>query len=626
MTKDTNLRSNQRDMSVTPNSYTSSIRSDVSPCSFSRTDRRLSETSTNSASQRSIPRSPYEYDIASSASDFHHRSADSANIGALTSHMERTKLDGSLISDPCRFSRGSITRFLAAQRESNDSGIRTNTSTTTPCQTPVPLSEIPPHDVRRASDPARWGVDEVAPSSTRPFQRCHSLNAVRPLPIPPRARAVMRRSPAGVSLMSSHSSIATNYSNQSVDTDFESGVFKTEGKANFDCSAENPATTYPPAFECDDDFLIPDEMQDFLDKTMSSSTATGGPNATADSTIPDSHFPTAEPNVEIHPIEAKASYEPEPRSSCMYEKSGYSTQLGGSGLAPWDGSQESSVKFSKSTNESAAKAYNCGNSMTAEFDMSQTEREPFRGLPPSDDFVRPVRYPAIGVRDANRAYGSANSSVGASLHQSVEGPRLSNQWYRTQPRSGRMGVAPGEPFPGFSRIQFSGPMIARNQVPSVVQFGNSCPSPHVQVPQISQSQMSPRLKAPNSRTNPHAAAAAAAAGQMCVVPPPLNSSLYPSDCYPWPVASHQGNRHSNLRVPAQSANWSHAPSQSTAAYNQTVGSHPKPHHLQEGNQRQVGAMSGIGSVNRGGFGARTMPVMPGQYSQTSPNCNQVCTG
>lgn len=607
-TKDVGARLSQRDLTF-PNSYTSSIRSNTSPCSFSSTSlRRLSETSSNS-SQRSILRSPYyEYDYSSSASDFQHQFADSgANIGALASHMERTKLGGSNTSNNCSFSRGSITRFLASHRESSDSGIRTNTSTTTPCQTPLP-TEIPPLDVRRASDPARWDGNEVSPLA-KPFHRCNSLNTVRPLPIPPRTRLVARRSPAGSNLMSSNSSIATNFSNQSVETNYESSVLQTESKTADGCSEEN-LTQKLQTFDFDEEFLIPDDMQDFLNKAAADAAAVASASNSADCTMPAAHAPSESKPL----IDAK---DHEPRNSCMYEHNSLVAPTLGNG-SNWTEKKELGVKCSAASNETLSLAVDSGNCSNTDLQKvtSRGTCQSCGGTSEEDDtaLTASARFHINNAQTPNRRTdGSIGNSLGTGLHQSIEGPRFSNQWFHTRPRSGRMGVSPGEPVPGFDRTRCSGPMIDQTQNTMVAPFGNSCPSPRVQVPHISQSQVSPQAKTPNSRRNPHAAAAAE---QMRIAS--SNIAIYPNEHLLW----HRGEIRPSFRSQhGFQESWSISSVQNNG-FN-VVGMHPPVnlHHM-EINRRLRG--SAVGTSSHPGFNTGELPpsVRP-NYSHLSPNCNQV---
>ena len=276
-------------------SQASSIRSDSSPCRSSQN------------SQQSFAHSPSEYDIASSPPTSQGSNNMAGNVGALAFHMERTRLSGgsSIASDQCE--RGSITRFfLASCRESSDSGIRTNTCASSPCETPL-LQGLSNCDVRRASDPVHAHINENAPLPARPFQRCHSLTAVRPLPIPPKLQPFRKTNTQGSqNLMSSRSSIATNISSvQSVDTDIALTVPKTESEVG------NPMNGIGV-----EDLIIPDDMQEFIDENFSSASAP----VQADSTIPEQR------NEKLSDNNIKCSYENKQRSSCMYEKASADTR------------------------------------------------------------------------------------------------------------------------------------------------------------------------------------------------------------------------------------------------------------------------------------------------------------
>jgi hypothetical protein len=75
----------------------------------------------------------------------------------------------------------------------------------------------------------------------RQFQRCNSLNAMRPLPTPPAMRGSMRTKGSSNHFMSSRSSIFTDASEQFDEHALEANVLQDS-----------------------DDLLIPDEMQRFL--------------------------------------------------------------------------------------------------------------------------------------------------------------------------------------------------------------------------------------------------------------------------------------------------------------------------------------------------------------------------
>jgi len=219
-------------------------------------------------------------------------SSESVARSSQTSAARVMSLADSVASDgevsSCRFSgRGSVSRFLAARRrESIDSGLTAD-------------SAVNP-DFRRASDPLlnNCGVADAAPS-----QRCHSSASA------PGTAALWRGHRVGgsvagshggpASLMSSHSSIATNVSDD-VDVKF------------------TPPTSEPSvADQFVSGLIIPDEVRDFINNTYSSqaATTTAAVSLNADSTVVDS--PAA-------PVESSGFDEPagkpaDAKPSCMYE-------------------------------------------------------------------------------------------------------------------------------------------------------------------------------------------------------------------------------------------------------------------------------------------------------------------
>lgn len=220
-------------------------------------------------------------------------SSESVARSSQTSAARMMSLADSVASDgevsSCRFSgRGSVSRFLAARRrESIDSGLTAD-------------SAVNP-DFRRASDPL---LNNCGVADTAPTQRCPSSASA------PGTAALWRGHRVGgsvagshggpASLMSSHSSIATNVSDD-VDVKF------------------TPPTSEPSvADQFVGGLIIPDEVRDFINNTYSSqaATATAAVSLNADSTVADS--PAA-------PVESSSGFD-EPagkptdtKPSCMYE-------------------------------------------------------------------------------------------------------------------------------------------------------------------------------------------------------------------------------------------------------------------------------------------------------------------
>ncbi len=253
----------------------SSVRSDASPFQSGR-------LSNDSSSRLSITNSPYEYDITGNLPcSSSHQDSESLSLGGVTAQLERAQLSSSRQSSadesqsPGRFSkfprpRGARSQdrahsrtFLRARR--SDSEGRQSGASTPNGQSPG-SHDSRSRDIRRASDPVRCAQDGGSATTTNAFssfqtlQRAHSLSGVKPLPVPPSMKRLSRRSDSTQNFMSSHSSIAT---------DFSSLRSSEEG----DLSNNNP----------DDDSIFPDEVKQFLEQEFSQQ-----PQAeAADSTVPD---------------------------------------------------------------------------------------------------------------------------------------------------------------------------------------------------------------------------------------------------------------------------------------------------------------------------------------------------
>ena len=243
----------------------------------------------------SVTASPYEYDMTATSSESVARSSR-------TSAAKMMPLADSVASDgevsSCRFSgRGSVSRFLAARlHESIDSGLTAD-------------SAVNP-DLRRASDPLLNNCGVADAAST---QRCPSSASA------PGTAALWRGHRVGgsvagshggpASLMSSHSSIATNVSDD-VDVKF------------------TPPTSEPSVADqvvgC---LIIPDEFRDFINNTYSGQAATTpAVSLNADSTVADS---PAAPVESTSGFDEPAGKPTDTKPSCMYEG-----QAGGNSRQP----------------------------------------------------------------------------------------------------------------------------------------------------------------------------------------------------------------------------------------------------------------------------------------------------
>ena len=279
------LHSSRRDSSTsTLSSYMSSIRSDSSPFQqLYHSSRRPSDSSQNSTSQRSFAQSPYEYDISECHPGSSLRGSDMVNTlsSMLTSRMAKTRLGNSMASlhnssgSDCR-GRGGLVRFLMSQQDRCDRHLPPVTGGySTPCRTPLP-HEIPNHDIRRASDPVRTGLGSL--STAREFQRCHSLNAVRRQTAPkPSDKHVSTDLYSNYN--SSCTSIATDFSLAS-EVDIGNAFLEETDDVIGCCTMVNEAQLEKQMFQdaCQDDLIIPDEMQEYLDANGLGSVATLNPD------------------------------------------------------------------------------------------------------------------------------------------------------------------------------------------------------------------------------------------------------------------------------------------------------------------------------------------------------------
>ena len=271
----------------TISSYMSSLRSDASPYppnfGSQYSSRRSSETSQASA-RLSIANSPYEYDIMGNTPHAYRRCSDNSNssVGNVTNQLQNTTLGShpnlvvqsqmtNLRSPSNRIRNERIAHFLASHKENE--GWRTST----PSRTPLP-GDVPNNEVRRASDPVRC-VDQNF-NNLRKLQRFHSLNTMRPLPLPNSMRSLRNRSDSGSQSYhhSSQSSIVNHYGNGQ---EGGCGSQRQMGGDNSLIDSEE-AILEMKMMEDNEDMLIPDDMRQFLNEQYH-----GYGPFPADSTVPD---------------------------------------------------------------------------------------------------------------------------------------------------------------------------------------------------------------------------------------------------------------------------------------------------------------------------------------------------
>lgn len=208
------------------------------------------------------------------------RGSDAVNSlsGILTSRMAKARLGNSMASLHTGSNdrgRGGLVRFLMSQDHSDMHLPPVTGGYSTPSRTPLP-HEIPNYDIRRASDPVRTGLGSL--STVREFQRCHSLNAVRHQTAP---------KPSHKNI---HADLYSNYNSSctSIATDFSLASEVDIGNAFLEetdddigcCTMVNEAQLEKQMFQdaCQDDLIIPDEMQEYLDANGLGSVVTLSPN------------------------------------------------------------------------------------------------------------------------------------------------------------------------------------------------------------------------------------------------------------------------------------------------------------------------------------------------------------
>ncbi|XP_074652934.1 transcriptional activator GLI3-like [Tubulanus polymorphus] len=254
----------------TISSYLSSVRSEASPYpqfGSQLSSRRNSETSQTSA-RLSIANSPYEYDITGNLPKYNGMSNEgsirscseftSPQIGSMTNlfiQNQSMNMNNSVLGvgvPPHRID--SMNRLMAQQRETD--GWRS----CTPSRTPLP-NEVPNNEYRRASDPVR-SLDPSFSALKKLQRRYNSLNTMRPLPVPNSMRSLNSRYSSGANLRSSHSSIATNYTND--DSEYNNGSQSHVFGDAIPMETCNEEALEVKLLEDSEDMIIPDDMQDFL--------------------------------------------------------------------------------------------------------------------------------------------------------------------------------------------------------------------------------------------------------------------------------------------------------------------------------------------------------------------------
>ncbi|KAL5010351.1 hypothetical protein ScPMuIL_012656 [Solemya velum] len=264
---DTNLLypGSRRDSNTsTISSYLSSMRSDASPYPLgSLGSRRSSETSQLSA-RYSITNSPYEYDITGNYP--HHgnhcsrRSSETSNISNVAAQLSKATLGSQpnlvvtsqtmpLRNPLSKIANERILKFLASRAELD------GTRTCTPSRTPLP-HEIPNRERRRASDPVRTLDPNF--SALKRLQRFHSLNMMKPLPVPQSMKSLLNKAGSNNTFHSSRSSIATDYSLA------EDQEYGSPGGPENCMETDNEAALEERMLEDNEDMIIPDDMRMFL--------------------------------------------------------------------------------------------------------------------------------------------------------------------------------------------------------------------------------------------------------------------------------------------------------------------------------------------------------------------------
>ncbi|XP_033731867.1 zinc finger protein GLI3-like isoform X3 [Pecten maximus] len=265
------LGGSRRDSNTsTISSYLSSMRSEASPCFpfGSKFSSRRSSEASQFSERLSITNSPYEYDITGNMP--HHgphcgssrRSSEASNISNVAAQLQKAHLGSNpslivqsqampLRSPSSKYSSERLARFLAARNELD--GARTST----PCRTPLP-HEIPNRDVRRYSDPVRTLDPNF--SVLKRLQRFHSLNMMKPLPVPQSMKSLLSKTGSNNTFHSSRSSIMTDHSLA------ENEEWSPGGQNDGSMDTDIEAALMEKMLEDNEDMIIPDDMRRFLNE------------------------------------------------------------------------------------------------------------------------------------------------------------------------------------------------------------------------------------------------------------------------------------------------------------------------------------------------------------------------
>ncbi|XP_050405451.1 zinc finger protein GLI4 [Patella vulgata] len=469
---------NRRDSNTsTISSYFSSMRSDTSPYSYgSQFSSRRSSEASQISNRLSITNSPYEYDMTGNLPYQSRRSSESSGVGNVADKLQKATLGSqtnlynhpqqiSMRNPSNKYANERLARFFANRKTERElDGARTSMS----CRTPLP-HEVPNREIRRASDPVRTLDPNF--NVLKRLQRFHSLNMMKPLPIPQGMKSLQQKYGSNNTFHSSRSSIATDYS-LAEDQEY--------GSPGVVMETDHEATLEEKMMEDNEDMIIPDDMRRFLnehcmagdpnnmheyDSNMMYNMSEMGDNSVHQSLYPNQGLHSNYHNLQVH----------------GYMDNQANTMMGMNGGDQFNGGQPNQGMM-----QSMQQGWNAANgahNMHMRNMMAQGQQNPnmMRNMNPNAN---------IGVQQ-NMMQGK----VGNQMNQWNQSMVNQNQNMMPPPQQPMYSPTP----PGVNKMMMQNqhPMMQqmRNQYMASGQQKQERDSPKVQVPHISQSQIPPNAKA-----------------------------------------------------------------------------------------------------------------------------------
>lgn len=487
-------------------SYLSSMRSENSPYPYgslgSQFSSRRSSESSQFSTHLSITNSPYEYDITGNIPISSRRSSgESSNIGNMTAQLQKATLGSQPNLMSCnrmrnlsnKYQNERLARFFATRRDLD--GARTST----PSCTPLP-HEIPNREIRRASDPVRTADPSFAALKT--LQRFHSLNMVRPLPIPNNMKSLLCKTESMNTFNSSRSSIATDYS---LAEDQENGL-------NMMDMIDSEAALEEKMLEDNEDIIIPDDMQRFLNERYgvypmftqngpnsnnvvvpgNTSGAGSGSNNNNNNSNNNNNNNTTTNGDSVHhdmnisPMHPQGQNFTASQNGCSSQNAGLQTQGYGvgsnfpaNGLAQWPEQMMSNMASNRESSVATAAVQASLTQMQQWGDTNQNFNQGNNSMMPTPSGNTVANSPQY----MNAQSGQPNPAM---MNQgAISGSQINSQWLPMPPGS-KPNLESGSQFSaqnGMHKLQPQPPQKQERK------------SPQVQVPHISQSQIPARAKA-----------------------------------------------------------------------------------------------------------------------------------